>query len=154
MHTDAVGDGAAATAAPAGSGLESLTYACTAVVVADLDRAVEWYGHYLGFTESARMRIEGASLALLEGAGTQLEFLQYDDGSVATAPSLFADPPEHLRPRGNKFLVFTVEDLDRASDELESKGVPIIWRGKTLSPGIRSTAIRDLDDNFVHIVEH
>jgi hypothetical protein len=47
---------------------------------------------------------------------------------VTTVPSLFAEPPEHLRPRGNKFLVFTVEDLDRASDELESKGVRIIWR--------------------------
>lgn len=44
-----------------------------------------------------------------------------------------------------------VADLERASDELESKGVPIIWRGKTLSPSIRSTAIRDLDGNFVHI---
>jgi hypothetical protein len=33
-------------------------------------------------------------------------------------------------------------------------GVPIIWRGKTLSPGIVSTAIRDFDGNFVHIVQH
>ncbi len=154
MHTDAVGDAAAGAVSAAGGGLESLTYACTAVVVADLDRAIAWYGHHLGFTECARMRIEGADVALLEGAGTQVEFLQYDQGSVTTVPSLFADPPEHLRPMGNKFLVFTVEDLDSASEELESKGAPIIWRAKTLSPGIRSTAIRDLDGNFVHIVEH
>jgi catechol 2,3-dioxygenase-like lactoylglutathione lyase family enzyme len=152
MQTNTVGHGAAATA-PEG-GLGSLTYACTAIVVTDLDRAIEWYGHYLGFSERARMRIDGANVALLEGAGAQLEFLQYDDGSVTTEPSLFAEPPEHLRPRGNKFLVFTVENLERASDELESKGVHIIWRGKTLSPGIRSTAIRDLDGNFVHIVHH
>ena len=152
MPSNSVGD-RPATAAP-GGGLGSLTYACTAVVVADLDRAVEWYRRYLGFSECARMRIAGANVALLEGAGTQLEFLQYDEGSVTTEPSLFAEPPEHLRPRGNKFLVFTVADLERASDELESKGVPIIWRGKTLSPGVRSTAIRDLDGNFVHIVHH
>ena len=152
MPPNSVGDGAAATAP--GGGLESLTFACTAVVVADLDCAVEWYGHHLGFRECARMRIEGANVALVEGGGTQLEFLQYDAGSVTTEPSLFAEPPEHLRPRGNKFLVFTVEDLERASDELENKGVPIIWREKTLSPGIRSTAIRDLDGNFVHIVHH
>jgi catechol 2,3-dioxygenase-like lactoylglutathione lyase family enzyme len=152
MQTNTVGD--SATATTSGHGLESLTYTCTAVVVADLDRAIEWYGHYLGFSERARMRIDGANVALLEGAGTQLEFLQYDDGSVTTEPSLFAEPPEHLRPMGNKFLVFTVEDLERASDELESKGVPIIWRGKTLSPGVRSTAVRDLDGNFVHIVHH
>ena len=150
MQANTAGESATA----AGGGLGSLTYTCTAVVVADLDRAIEWYGHHLGFSERARMRIDGANVALLEGAGTQLEFLQYDDGSVTTEPSLFAEPPEHLRPRGNKFLVFTVENLERAADELESKGVHIIWRGKTLSPGVRSTAIRDLDGNFVHIVQH
>jgi catechol 2,3-dioxygenase-like lactoylglutathione lyase family enzyme len=84
MQTDTVGDGATA----AGGGLESLTYANTAVVVTDLDRAIEWYGRHLGFTERARVRIDGANVALLEGAGTQLEFLQYDDGSVTTVPSL------------------------------------------------------------------
>jgi hypothetical protein len=67
---------------------------------------------------------------------------------------LFPEPPEHLRPVGNKFLVFTVNDLDSASDQLEVKGVPIIWRDKTLAPGIRSTAIRDMDGNFVHIIDH
>lgn len=98
METDTVGDAATATATTLGGGLESLTYACTAVVVADLDRAIEWYGRYLGFTESARTRIDGANVALLKGAGTQLEVLQYDDGSVTTVPSLFAELPEHLAP--------------------------------------------------------
>ena len=82
------------------------------------------------------------------------ELLENDEPSVSTAPSLFADPPEHLRPTGNKFLVFAVDDLGCASDELEQKGVPIIWRGKTLSPGVVLTAIRDLDGNLVHIVAH
>jgi len=50
MQTDTVGDGATA----AGGGLESLTYANTAVVVTDLDRAIQWYGRHLGFTERAR----------------------------------------------------------------------------------------------------
>jgi catechol 2,3-dioxygenase-like lactoylglutathione lyase family enzyme len=141
-------------AATPGRGLDSLTYTTTAVVVAELDSAIEWYGHVLGFAEFARMKIDGAGLALLEGCGTQLEFLQYDESSVVTAPSLFADPPEHLRPIGNKFLVFAVDDLDRASDQLEDKGVRFIWRSKALAPGITSTAIRDMDANFVHIVHH
>lgn len=75
-----------ATATTLGGGLESLTYACTAVVVADLDRAIEGYGRHLGFTECARVRIDGANVALLEGAGTQLEFLQYDDACATDAP--------------------------------------------------------------------
>jgi hypothetical protein len=64
LQTNTVGDGATA----AGGGLESLTSANTAVVVVDLDRAIQWYGRYLGFTE--RVRIDGANVALLEGAGT------------------------------------------------------------------------------------
>jgi catechol 2,3-dioxygenase-like lactoylglutathione lyase family enzyme len=143
-----------ATASAPRDGLSSMSYMCIAVVVADLERSIEWYGRVLGFAESARIRIDGANVALLEGCGTLLEFLQYDERSVTTVPSLFAEPPEHLRPVGNKFLVFKVNDLDNASDQLEAKGVPIIWRDKNLAPGIRSTAIRDIDGNFVHIIDH
>ncbi|MDT5212211.1 MAG: glyoxylase family protein [Mycobacterium sp.] len=108
----------------------------------------------LGFTEHARVRIDGANVVLLEGAGTQLELIESDGPSVSTEPSLFADPPHHLLPKGNKFLVFAVEDLTRATDQLRDKGVLILWRDKQLAPGIRSTAIRDVEDNFIHIVQH
>jgi catechol 2,3-dioxygenase-like lactoylglutathione lyase family enzyme len=143
----------AAASAP-GRGLDSLTFECTTIVVADLDRCVLWYESVLGFTEQARVRIDGANVVLLEGAGTQLELIEGDRPSVSTEPSLFADPPHHLLPTGNKFLVFAVEDLTRATDQLCDKGVPIIWRDKQLAPGIVSTAIRDVEDNFIHIVQH
>jgi hypothetical protein len=55
MQTATVGDGATA----AGGGLESLTYANTSVVVADLDRVIQWYGRHLGFTERARAQRRG-----------------------------------------------------------------------------------------------
>jgi hypothetical protein len=61
---------------------------------------------------------------------------------------LCADPPHHLLPRGNKFLAFAVDDLQRATDQLRDKGVPIIWRDKQLAPGIRSTAIRDVEETL------
>jgi hypothetical protein len=91
---------------------------------------------------------------LLEGAGTQLELIEGDGPTVSTEPSLCADPPHHLLPKGNKFLAFAVEDLARATDQLRDKGVSIIWRDKQLAPGIRSTAFRDVEDNFIHIVQH
>jgi catechol 2,3-dioxygenase-like lactoylglutathione lyase family enzyme len=137
-----------------GGGLGSLAFACTTIVVADLDRSSQWYQSVLGFTEHARVRIDGANVVLLEGAGTQLELIESDGPSVSTEPSLFADPPHHLLPKGNKFLVFAVEDLTRATDQLRDKGVLILWRDKQLAPGIRSTAIRDVEDNFIHIVQH
>lgn len=83
-----------------------------------------------------------------------MELIQGDAPSVSMEPSLFADPPDHLLPIGNKFLVFAVENLERASDQLQQRGVPIVWRSKTLAPGLLSTAIRDVEGNFVHIVAH
>jgi catechol 2,3-dioxygenase-like lactoylglutathione lyase family enzyme len=152
MTTDSQQHGAPETGP--GRGLDSLVFACTTIVVADLGRCVQWYEDMLGFTLQARIRIDGANVALLEGAGTQLELIEGDRPSVSTDPSLFADPPDHLLPTGNKFLVFAVEDIHRATDQLRDKGVPIIWRDKQLSPGILSTAIRDVEDNFIHIVQH
>ena len=135
-------------------GLDSLAFACTVIVVADIDRSSQWYQSVLGFTEHARVRIDGANVVLLQGAGTQLELIQGDGPTVSTEPSLCANPPHHLLPKGNKFLAFAVDDLQRATDQLRDKGVPIIWRDKQLAPGIRSTAIRDVEDNFIHIVQH
>jgi catechol 2,3-dioxygenase-like lactoylglutathione lyase family enzyme len=143
-----------AAVSPPGRGLDSLAFACTVIVVADLDRCVLWYESVFGFIEQARVRIDGANVVLLQGAGTQLELIEGDGPTVSTEPSLCADPPDHLLPKGNKFLAFAVGDLTRATDELRDKGVPIIWRDKQLAPGIRSTAIRDVEDNFIHIVQH
>lgn len=58
---------------------------------------------------------------------------------------LFAEPPDHLLVIGNKFVVFEVDDLARASAELEHLSVTIPWRAKELAPGFAATAIRDLD---------
>jgi catechol 2,3-dioxygenase-like lactoylglutathione lyase family enzyme len=92
MQTATVGDGATA----AGGWLESLTYANTAVVVADLDRVIQWYGRHLGFTERARAQRRG-EVALLEGVGSQLEFLQpLVDGSVAQPHLGVERPQQHL----------------------------------------------------------
>jgi catechol 2,3-dioxygenase-like lactoylglutathione lyase family enzyme len=144
---------ASGVAPSAGHGLESLTFACTAIAVADLDRAAQWYRNVFGFTDAALISIHGARVALLKGAGTELELIENDGPHLSTEPSLFADPPDHLVPTGNKFLVFAVEDLGLATVELQRKGVPIIWREKALAPGIVSTAVRDVEGNFVHIVQ-
>jgi catechol 2,3-dioxygenase-like lactoylglutathione lyase family enzyme len=134
-------------------GLASIAYNCVAVVVADLDRASQWYQDVLGLHETVRLAIDGASVALLDGAGTRVELICGDRPSVPAVPSLFADPPDHLLPTGNKFLVFDVADLAVAGVELKAKGVHFVWEQKDLAPGFRSSAIRDGDGNFIHIFE-
>jgi catechol-2,3-dioxygenase len=50
METDSQQLGAAVSAP--GRGLDSLAFACTTIVVADLDRSSQWYESVLGFTET------------------------------------------------------------------------------------------------------
>jgi hypothetical protein len=65
---------------------------------------------------------------------------------------LFADPPRHLLPVGNKFLVLQVDDLARASAELAERSVTFVWREKEKAPGFPATAIRDFDGNLINIM--
>jgi hypothetical protein len=51
----------------AGGGLDSLAYACTTIVVADLDRCPQWYESVLGFTERNRRRNACQQLLFLAG---------------------------------------------------------------------------------------
>jgi catechol 2,3-dioxygenase-like lactoylglutathione lyase family enzyme len=136
-----------------GHGLASIMYNSVAIVVVDLDRSSQWYQTVLGLQETVRLVIPGATVALLDGAATRVELICGDQPSVAAVPSLFADPPDHLLPIGNKFLVLDVDDLALAGAELEGKGVEFVWQEKELAPGFRSTAIRDVDGNFIHIFQ-
>jgi len=138
-----------------GSGLSSVSFYTVATVVSDLDEAIDWYGRVLGFAQEARGPIAEGEVALLHGAGgATLELLEcrLPEPTVRLA-ALFADPPLHVLPVGNKFLVFQVDDLAVASDEFEQLGVKILWREKELAPGWRSTAIRDMDGNLVNIFQ-
>jgi catechol 2,3-dioxygenase-like lactoylglutathione lyase family enzyme len=137
-----------------GGGLASLTLHNLATVVSDMDAAIEWYERVLGFRLAARADIAEGEVVLLVGAGTQLELAhpsRLDQPQVRLAP-LFADPPRHVLPIGNKFLVFEVDDLAQASAELADKSVTFVWREKEIAPGFFATAIRDFDGNLINIL--
>jgi len=135
-------------------GLATASFYNVAIVVSSIDRAVEWYGRVFGFVEQARGPIAEGTVALMNGAGVTLEILEWGLEEEPIRPEvLFADPPYHLLPVGNKILVFVVDDLSAATAEFEERGVTIVWREKELAPGWRSTAIRDMDGNLINVFQ-
>jgi catechol 2,3-dioxygenase-like lactoylglutathione lyase family enzyme len=146
---------AQSTQGSAAGGLTSLTLHNLATVVSDLDAAVDWYQRVLGFSCQARIDLAEGEVAVLSGAGVQLELLTPSrmDEAPVRLDALFAPPPRHLLAIGNKFLVFEVDDLARASAELAELSVEILWREKELAPGWVATAIRDCDGNLINIFQ-
>jgi catechol 2,3-dioxygenase-like lactoylglutathione lyase family enzyme len=135
------------------TGLGSLALHNVAVTVSDMELAIEWYSRVFGFELVTRADIDEGEVALMSGAGTRIELLEASklpEPQLHLAP-LFAEPPLHLLPIGAKFLVFEVDDLGKASDELENLGVRIVWREKEIAPGWVATAIRDFDGNLINI---
>jgi len=137
------------------SGLASLRLHNLAVTVTDLDASIKWYQRVLGFACETRTEIAEGEVAVLGGAEVRIELLMASH--LAEQPvrleQLFAEPPGHLLVIGNKFVVFEVDDLARASAELDHLSVTILWREKELAPGFVATAIRDLDGNLINIFQ-
>ena len=121
--------------------------------VSDLDAAVRWWEQVFAMHETARSRFDAidADVAYVEGHGFRLELLQPATGY--RVPDMFLDPPEHIRPIGNKALVFRVDDLAAATSRFQELGVTLVWEQLDLGDGSVSTAIRDNDGNFINVFQ-
>jgi catechol 2,3-dioxygenase-like lactoylglutathione lyase family enzyme len=123
-----------------------------AISVSNLENSIAWYQNVLGFKLLKRTDFPAinAKGAFLEGAGIRLELLQSDKGF--RIEEMFADPPQHIMPIGNKALILYVDDLMALSAELESKDVVFAFKELALNnDGLKSTVIRDIDGNFISI---
>ena len=144
------------------SGLASLAIHSLATVMSDMDAAIEWYERVLGFRLAARaeVRANGAKTppdylrdAHYPGA-EQLEFAhpsRLEEPQIRLDP-LFADPPRHVLPIGNKFLVFEVDDIAQASAELAHNVGHVRVAREGDRGGFVATAIRDFDGNLINIL--
>ncbi|MFF0153726.1 VOC family protein [Micromonospora sp. NPDC005203] len=123
------------------------------ITVSDIDAAVRWWHDVFGLKETARSRFDAinADVAYIEGHGFRLELLQPAEGY--RVPDMFLDPPEHIRPIGNKALVLRVDDLAQATNRFRDLGVTIVWDQLDLGEGSISTAIRDIDGNFINVFQ-
>lgn len=108
----------------------------------------------MGFDLISRARVDAvnAEAAIVRGAGIEIELLEAPGRYRIEA--LFADPPEHLQPVGNKALVFETADLAGLTAELENRGVTFVWKSVDLGPAIGvGTAIRDGEGNLISFIQ-
>src|SRR5689334_7302403 len=95
------------------------------IVTDQLDRTVQFYSEILGFTVKARDRIERSSLGAavdlvyLDLGGTVVELIAYEGIQVVPAPET-----EHL---GYRMIALEVDDMQKTTDYLRTKGVEIVW---------------------------
>jgi catechol 2,3-dioxygenase-like lactoylglutathione lyase family enzyme len=136
-------------------GLTSLSLNNVAVSVSDIDRSVEWYKRVLGFKLASRTTFPpvSAEVAFLSRPGFSLELLQVPNNIKIS--EVYASPPAHLRPLGYKAIVFDVDNLKAASEELKTMDVTIVWSQQVIDPstGLTSTLIRDPDGNLINIFQ-
>ena len=114
-------------------------------IVTDKPEETEaFYTKVLGFRVRARDRIErpGSALDLiyLDLGGTTVELISYEGVAVDPAPQ-----KEHL---GYRMIALEVEDMDRATAYLKTKGVDIVW-GPRVAPTYARAEI--CDPNGYHI---
>jgi glyoxylase I family protein len=116
------------------------------IVTDQLDRTVQFYIDVLGFRVKARDRIERSGLGVpinlvyLDLGGTVVELISYDGADIEPAPK-----NEHL---GYRMIALEVDDMQKATDYLRTKGVEVVW-----GPRIRETYFRAeiCDPNGYHI---
>jgi catechol 2,3-dioxygenase-like lactoylglutathione lyase family enzyme len=105
------------------------------IVTNQLDRTVQFYTEVLGFAVKSRDRIERSGLGVpidlvyLDLGGTVVELISYDGALVDPAPQT-----EHL---GYRMIALEVDDMQRTTEYLKTKGVDIVW-----GPKVRETYSR------------
>ena len=105
------------------------------IVTDQLERTEQFYTDVLGFTVKLRDRIERSGLGVpinlvyLDLGGTVVELISYEGASIDPAPK-----NEHL---GYRMIALEVDDMQKATDYLKTKGVEIVW-----GPRVRETYSR------------
>ena len=95
------------------------------IVTDQLDRTVQFYTDVLGFKMKTRDRIERSGpgvpidLVYLDLGGTVVELIAYEGAAVDPAPQT-----EHL---GYRMIALEVDDMQKTTDYLRTKGVDIVW---------------------------
>lgn len=121
------------------------------VSVADLDRAIAWYGRVLGFEVENRFGIPkaAAQCAMLRKGALRIELFQVD--GAAPLPEDRRVPNQDLKTHGNKHIAFRIADLDRFLGAMQSVDADIAFVVREAFG--RACFIRDDTGNLIEFVE-
>ncbi|MDH6116718.1 catechol 2,3-dioxygenase-like lactoylglutathione lyase family enzyme [Kitasatospora sp. GAS204A] len=131
---------------------DRITTMSSCLVVADIDRAIDWYQRILGFALVNRLDMpeRGERVAFL-GSGTLRLELAERTGSASLRR---ADPPEHGSVQGPSHLSFYVDDLEAVLERLAALGVPPVVGPVDVTPlAIRVAFVRDVEDHLIEFVQ-
>jgi catechol 2,3-dioxygenase-like lactoylglutathione lyase family enzyme len=124
-----------------------------AISVTDVDASAKWYGQLFGFKLGYRTHLDGldAQFAVLERPDIKIELIS--QRGVKRHEDADIDPPHHLGKTNIMAIVFSTDDLEKSTAEMEAAGAQFIWKLQTLSAdGLRSTMLRDPDGNMLNVL--
>ena len=121
----------------------SIMYTC--YFVADIERSLAFYVGLLGMKEHLRIPI---------GGGVQEAVLGFPDTKGAGVILMWKADRNARYEHGNGYnrLVLRVSDVDGATSQLRSRGVPV-EKEPTDAPGLRYSLVRDPDGYVVELLE-
>jgi catechol 2,3-dioxygenase-like lactoylglutathione lyase family enzyme len=124
-----------------------------AVSVSDVEASAAWYGKLFGFTVGYRTFLEGLQADFLVLLRDDIRIELISQKGVARHEDADIQPPNHLAKTNIIAIVFSTDDLDTATAEMEREGAAFVWKNQVLSAdGLRSTMLRDPDGNMINVL--
>ena len=109
-----------------------------AVATPDLQRLLAFYTGTLGLQVVGRL---GENIAFVDIGGTRLELIERPE----------AQEPQEEGRKGLLHIAFEVDDVQRAYEELRSRGVEFHIPAKEARPGLWVAFFRDPDGNVLEL---
>lgn len=122
-----------------------------ALSVADLERAIDWYGQALDLRPTVRATLPGFRLAMLESPnGMRIEVFEADGASRTTDSST---PTTVMRHHGFTHLALDVDDLVGVHDRLVELGARSVWDPRpSPEPGKDMAFVADPEGNLIELI--
>jgi catechol 2,3-dioxygenase-like lactoylglutathione lyase family enzyme len=119
--------------------------------VADLERAIDWYGKALDLQPTVRATLPGFRLAMLESPnGMRVEVFEAE-GATRTTDS--STPTSVMRHHGFTHLALDVDEVAVEHDRLVGIGATSVWDPRpSPEPGTAMAFVQDPEGNLIELI--